>query len=122
MATVWIIDDNAEMAHAVKLMLELLGHTGEVFTSAASAGEALLKRTPPQVILLDLSMPVVSGDEFLKFVRSRNEFAGIRIVMLTSEFAESERERLLNLGADRYLTKPIIIDELEEALAGLEST
>ncbi len=121
MAHVWIIDDNAEMAHAVRLMVELLGHTGEVFTSAADAEQALLERTPPQIILLDLNMPTVSGDEFLQSVRRRNEFADIRIVMLTSEFAESERERLLSLGADNYLTKPIDLDDLEKALADLDT-
>ncbi len=121
MAHVWIIDDNAEMARAVRLMVELLGHTGEVFTSAAAAEQALLERTPPQIILLDLNMPTVSGDEFLQSVRRRDEFADIRIVMLTSEFAESERERLLSLGADNYLTKPIDLDDLEKALADLDT-
>ena len=102
-------------------MVELLGHTGEVFTLATDAEQALLERDPPQIILLDLNMPIMGGDEFLQFVRSRKEFAGIRIIMLTSEFAESERERLLGLGADYYLTKPIVLEELEKALADLDT-
>jgi len=122
MATVWIVDDDSEMANAISLMVELLGHKTRIFVSARAAARELIEGQPPQAILLDLNMPVVSGDEFLKFVRSREALKNLRVVMLTSEFAESERERLLNLGADGYLTKPVVIDELEKALAGLEAT
>ena len=121
MAVVWIVDDDSEMAQAISLMVELLGHETRIFVSARAAARALMEESPPQAILLDLNMPVVSGDEFLKFVRGREALKGVRVVMLTSEFAESERERLLSLGADGYLTKPVVIDELEKALAGLEA-
>ncbi len=114
--TVWIIDDDREMAKAVALMVDLLGYRHRIFLSAKAAGRALLTEPPPDAILLDLNMPVVPGDEFLKFVRSRSRWQNIRVVMLTSEFAETERARLLSLGANGYLTKPIALEELEHAL------
>ncbi len=114
--TAWIVDDDREMAEAIGLMLKLLGWEHRIFLSGQAAGRALLQGPPPAVILLDLNMPVVPGDEFLKFVRSRRRWDAVRVFMLTSEFAETERERLLALGANGYLTKPVALDELEQAL------
>ena len=115
---VWIVDDDREMAEAIGLMLDLLGHRRRIFLSGKAAGRALLQGPPPDVILLDLNMPVVPGDEFLKFVRSRRQWQRIRVFMLTSEFAETERTRLLGLGANGYLTKPVALEELEAVLEG----
>ena len=117
--TVWIVDDDREMAEAIGLLVNLLGWERRIFYSGKAAGKALLTEPPPTVILLDLNMPVVPGDEFLKFVRSRRQWEAVRVFMLTSEFAETERERLLTLGANGYLTKPVTLEELEEALAGI---
>ena len=116
---VWIVDDDKEMAEAIALLVNVLGWKRRIFLSAKAAGKALLTELPPDVILLDLNMPVVPGDEFLKFVRSRRQWDAIRVHMLTSEFAETERERLLALGADGYLTKPVALDELGAALAAV---
>ncbi len=113
---VWIVDDDREMAEAIGLMLDLLGHRRRIFLSGKAAGRALLQGPPPDVILLDLNMPVVPGDEFLKFVRSRRQWQRVRVFMLTSEFAETERARLLSLGANGYLTKPVDLNELERVL------
>jgi len=117
-ATVWIVDDDREMAKAIGLMLDLLGWAYRVYLSPRAAGQALLREPPPDVILLDLNMPQVGGDEFLKFVRSRSRWHRLRVIMLTSEFAETERARLLKLGANEYLTKPVNLEELEQALKG----
>ncbi len=117
---VWIVDDDREMAEAIGLMLQLLGWEHRIFLSGKAAGRALLQGPPPDVILLDLNMPVVPGDEFLKFVRSRRQWQRVRVFMLTSEFAETERARLLSLGANGYLTKPVDLDELEQVLGSGE--
>ncbi len=114
----WIVDDDREMAEAIGLMLSLLGWRYRIFLSPRAAGRALLREAPPDVILLDLNMPHVGGDEFLEFVRSRSRWEHVRVVMLTSEFAETERKRLLGLGANAYLTKPVVLEELERALEG----
>ena len=113
---IWIVDDDREMAEAIGLMLDLLGYRRRIFLAGKPAGRALLQEPPPDVILLDLNMPVVAGDEFLKFMRSRPQWENIRMIMLTSEFAETERARLLAMGANGYLTKPVDLDELEQAL------
>ena len=119
MATAWIVDDDREMCEAIGLMLRLLGFTPQSFFDARSAAKALLRGERPAVILLDLNMPEVGGDDLLEFIRSRPQWKDIPVVMLTSEFAETEQVRLLQLGANGYLTKPVTLDELQEALSQL---
>jgi len=119
MATAWIVDDDREMCEAIGLMLRLLGFTPRSFFDARSAARALLQGEHPALIMLDLNMPEVGGDDLLEFIRSRPRWKNIPIIMLTSEFAETEQVRLLNLGADAYLTKPVTLEELQSALSDI---
>ena len=119
MATAWVVDDDREMCEAMGLMLRLLGYTPRAFFGARSAAKALLAGERPDLILLDLNMPEVGGDDLLEFIRSRRRWQDIPVVMLTSEFAETEQARLLQLGANGYLTKPVTLEELQAMLAQL---
>jgi len=65
MRAVWIVDDDDEMSHAVKLMLQLLDSTVEIFRDARSAAKRLLAGDRPELIVLDINMPEVSGIDFL---------------------------------------------------------
>lgn len=112
----WLVDDDEEMASAIALMLKLLGYQARGFLDAPSAAQALLAGRPCDLILLDLNMPQVSGKDFLEFVRQRNQFARLPVVMLTSEFNEIIMDELLRAGADGYVTKPVSLTELEQAI------
>ncbi|MGD8622091.1 MAG: response regulator, partial [Anaerolineales bacterium] len=61
MLTVWIVDDDDEMSHAVELMLQLLDCSVKRFRNARSAAEELLSRSKPDAMILDINMPEVSG-------------------------------------------------------------
>ncbi len=113
----WLVDDDEEMASAIALMLKLLGYQARSFLDAPSAAQALLAGQPCDLILLDLNMPQVSGKDFLEFVRQRARFARLPVVMLTSEFNELIMDELLRAGADAYVTKPVSLAELEQAVA-----
>ncbi|MBX3046822.1 MAG: response regulator [Anaerolineales bacterium] len=113
----WLVDDDEEMASAIALMLKLLDYQTRSFLDAPSAAQALLAAQPCDLILLDLNMPQVSGKDFLEFVRQRAEFARLPVVMLTSEFNELIMQELLHAGADGYVTKPVSLAELEQAIA-----
>lgn len=116
MKTAWLIDDDEEMITAVSLMLKLLGYSTQPFLNAPTAADALLNSERPNLILLDLNLPEVSGKDFLEFVRRREEFKTLPIVMMSSEFADPQVHELLDLGADGYVTKPVSIEELETAI------
>lgn len=109
----WLVDDDQEMSTAMSLMLKMLGYKTRAFLDAPSAAQALLGGQECQLILLDLNMPNVSGQDFLEFVRKRTEFEKLPVVVLTSEFNEFIRNQLLALGADGYITKPVSLAELE---------
>lgn len=116
MKSAWLVDDDEEMATAVGLMFKLLGYRTQSFLDAPSAAAALLGDQRPDLVLLDINMPQVSGKDFLEFVRQRKEFDSLPILMLSSEFSDTRINELLQLGADGYVTKPVSMDELEAAI------
>jgi len=116
MKLAWLVDDDEEMAIAVSLMVKMLGYSTRSFLTAPDAARALLNGERPELILLDLNMPQVSGKDFLEFVRLRAEFDHLPIVMVSSEFADKQVDELLSLGADGYIFKPVSMDELEAAI------
>ena len=85
---------------------------------AASGQEALtaVLSGRPDVIILDMKMPQVSGVDFLEFLRQRAEFKHLPVVVLSTEAAEVTVDRAMNAGADAYVTKPVALDELEQAI------
>ncbi len=116
MKTAWIVDDDSEMSNAVQLMLRLLGFETRTFRDARSTAKALLSGQRPDVLLLDIHMPVVSGLDLLEFLRQRADLKHLPIIMLTSEAADVMVDTALAMGADAYLTKPLALEELEAAL------
>ena len=116
MRAVWIVDDDDEMSHAVKLMLQLLDSTVEIFRDARSAAKRLLAGDRPELIVLDINMPEVSGIDFLEFLRMRDDFKEIPVVMLSSETTDIQVDEAMRIGANAFVFKPVTLEELEEAI------
>jgi DNA-binding response OmpR family regulator len=116
MQTVWLVDDDQEMITAVQLMLKLLHYESRYFLSARLAAQAFLGGERPGALILDVSMPEVSGIDFLEFLRKRSEWKSLPVVMLSSEATDVQVDVALGMGADAYVTKPVSLEELEEAL------
>lgn len=116
MKQVWIVDDDEEMARAVSLMLKLLDCQTRHFLNARSAAKELLEGKRPELLVLDMSMPEVTGMMMLEFVRRRPEWNQMPIIMLSSEAADVQIEQAIGLGADAYVTKPVSLEELEGAM------
>jgi DNA-binding response OmpR family regulator len=116
MKQVWIVDDDEEMTRAIGLMLKMLDCEVMSFRNARSAAQRLLTGKSPQLLLLDINMPEISGLDLLEFLRRRPEWKGLPIVMLSSESADRTVDEALLLGADAYIMKPATIEELEKAM------
>jgi len=116
MAIAWIVDDDEEMTQAVRLMLQLLEFQVESFPEARAAARALLAGRRPNVILLDINMPEVSGIDFLEFARQRADKKSLPIVMLSSETTDVQVDQAMTLGANAFVFKPVTIEELQGAL------
>jgi CheY-like chemotaxis protein len=114
--TIWIVDDDEDMIHAVQLMLQLLDCNTRCFLSPRPAAQALLDGMRPDLFILDINMPGVSGIDFLEFLRRRKDMMDIPVVMLSTEASDVMIDRAMALGADAYVTKPVAIEELEEAM------
>ena len=116
MKNIWIVDDDEEMTHAMQLMLKLLDCNVTSFLGARPAAQTLLTGKRPDMLILDINMPEVSGLDMLEFVRRRQEWNDLPILMLSTEAADVTVDKALTLGADGYVSKPVTIEELEKAI------
>ena len=117
MKLVWIVDDDEEMARAISLMLKLLDCETRYFFHPRAAAQALLAGGQPDLIVLDINMPEVSGLDMLEFLRRRKEWKNLPVIMLSSEAADIMVDKALLLGADGYVMKPVTIEELEKVMS-----
>lgn len=116
MKHVWIVDDDEEMTRAVKLMLKLLDCEVTGFLGARLAAQALLAGKRPDLMILDINMPEVSGLDLLEYVRRQAQWKNLPVVMLSTEAADMTVDRAMELGADGYVSKPVTIEELEKVM------
>lgn len=109
---VLIVEDEQDIAGLIKHALE---RTGEADAEIVGSGDAALKAVaaqPPDLIILDLNLPVLGGTEVCRILRSRSDARHIPIIMLTARTTETDRVGGLELGADDYVTKPFSLREL----------
>jgi len=116
MKNIWIVDDDEEMARAVTLMLKLLNCEARHFLNARLAAKAVLDGSQPDLLILDINMPEVNGIMMLEFVRQRPEVQNLPVIMLSSEATDLQIDEAINKGADAYVTKPVTLEELEQAM------
>ena len=117
MKLIWIVDDDEEMGRAISLMLKLLDCETRYFMNPRPAAQALLAGGRPDMMVLDINMPEVSGLDMLEFLRRRKEWKDLPVIMLSSEAADVTVDQAMQLGADGYVMKPVTIEELEKVMA-----
>ena len=117
MRTVWTVDDDEEMNHAIGLMLKLLGCAVTGFHNVRSAPQIFASNRRPDLLILDINMPEVTGLDMVEFLRRRPDTKDLPIVMLSSEAADTMVDRAMELGADSYIMKPVTLEELDKAMA-----
>ena len=106
-----VVEDEAALVELLRYNLEEEGFR----VSAAADGEAALAAVAedkPDLIVLDLMLPLISGLEICRQLRRRPETRSLPIIMLTARGEESDRIRGLDSGADDYVTKPFSPSEL----------
>ena len=116
MRRVWIVDDDQDMVGAIRLMVKMLEYEERHFFSARLAAQTLLGGEGPDLFILDINMPEVSGLDFLEFLRRRKDWKDLPVVMLSTEAADIMVDKAIAIGADAYVTKPVALEELEMAM------
>jgi two-component system, OmpR family, alkaline phosphatase synthesis response regulator PhoP len=109
---VLVVEDEQDIAGLIKHTLE---RGGDIDVEIVSSGDAALKVVTgrePDLIVLDLNLPVLSGLEVCRILRARPNTAQLPIIMLTARSSENERVTGLEVGADDYITKPFSLREL----------
>ncbi len=102
------------------LLVQLLEDEYEILTAAdGAAGVELAEREHPDLILMDLSLPVVDGWEAARRIKADNILRDIPIIALTAHAMTGDKERALECGCDDYLSKPLDEELLFHKLAQL---
>jgi DNA-binding response OmpR family regulator len=115
-ARILVVDDNPEVAGWLEVELTAAGHR----VSSAENGKmalAAIERDLPDLLILDIDMPVMDGHGVLKRLRQLPRQDQLRVLILTGRTAEAEWVKGYKQGAHVYLTKPFEADELHDAIA-----
>ncbi len=111
-----IIEDDPDLRLILRAQLEMSNYEVSV-AEDGKAGFERAKEVLPDVILLDLMMPVMDGFQVLKRVKSIDALAEIPVIILTASHDDHHRKKGLSHYAAHYLTKPYTLEALKEILA-----
>jgi DNA-binding response OmpR family regulator len=109
---VLVVEDEQDIANLIKHALERSGDGQVEIVNSGDAALRSVNEQTPDLVILDLNLPVLSGTEVCRILRGRPATANVPIIMLTARTGESDRVTGLDLGADDYVTKPFSLREL----------
>ena len=115
---VLVVEDNKDAADGLAKLVRAWGYDTRV-AYGGPQGLTLAFEFSPDVCLIDLGMPVLSGFELARFLRGDPRTAGILLAAVTGWSDEETRRKCREVGFDYHFTKPADIDELRNVLAGL---
>lgn len=110
-----IVEDETDTAEMLAEMMRLNGYYVKLYHGAQTAIFAL-QRYPPNIVILDVMMPDISGLEVLRYMRRDPRLKHIPVIILSAKSTPPEIQEGLDAGADLYLTKPITFKELKAAV------
>jgi DNA-binding response OmpR family regulator len=113
-----VADDEPNIVTALEFLLEKNGYEVRVARDGEEALKAI-ERDPPDLVLLDIMMPIRSGYEVCKRIRERPDWAHVKVVMLSAKGRDVEVAKGMGMGADLYVTKPFSTRELLEQVRQL---
>lgn len=108
-----IADDNLANRELMRELLEVSGHS---IVEAANGRESLdlIRRNPPDLVFLDLQMPVLDGFGVIQELRSEDRFRSLPVIAVTASAMLGDRERAIAAGFDSYIPKPINVNEVRQ--------
>jgi len=109
--TVVAVDDDPELLTLVTLLLRRIGANVHTFTSSRAAIRYLINNTP-DIIILDLMLPDISGLDLLRQIRKQRRFDPVPVLILSAKADPDTIRSGLDLGANGYVTKPYIANSL----------
>ncbi|MFO1468025.1 MAG: response regulator [Steroidobacteraceae bacterium] len=110
-----VVDDNVDAADSLAMLLRLDGHEVDTAYGAEGALAAVAAR-PPEIMLLDIGLPMMDGYEVARRARALPEGAGVRFIALTGYGQGEDRELALAAGFEHHLVKPPDLETLQRLL------
>ncbi|MEZ4218855.1 MAG: response regulator [Myxococcota bacterium] len=120
MYKILIVEDSATMRSMLSTALEELDVPVKI--AEASSGFEALRQLPTDdfdLVVTDINMPDINGLELVSFVKRNERYAGVPLVIVSTEGAERDRAKGIELGADAYLVKPFDPAELRDIVVAL---
>lgn len=112
---VLVVDDNVINRRLAIAFVSRLGYSTDQAEDGPGA-LAKLDAEPFNIVLLDISMPGMSGEEVLAHIRADGRFGGLRVIAYTAHALPEEKQRLIEAGFDDLLIKPITLGAVESVL------
>lgn len=119
MRNVLVVDDQASNLVGLSRILAFLGFEPKTATNGVEA-LAALRAHGADLVLLDISMPVMGGFETLSTIRADPQLNAVPVLMVSGADDETQIDRCRELGASGFLLKPFTFDELEQKLRALD--
>lgn len=113
-----LAEDEPNIVETLRFLLRRAGFDVDVCANGREALTSVID-TPPDVLVLDMMLPELSGLEVLRSLRGQSSCAGVPVLMLTAKGQREDRERAMEAGADVFLTKPFANADLVAAVEGL---
>ena len=114
---VLIVEDEPDNREIIRTVVEdMMGHEAALASDGAAALTAVTER-PPDLILMDLMMPVLNGFAAISAVKAGATTAGIPVIAISALGRPRDQQQALQAGADDYLSKPFDLDLLAEKIA-----
>jgi two-component system, OmpR family, phosphate regulon response regulator PhoB len=107
-----VVDDEEALQKLVRTLLDRAGMEAISALNAAQAAQVLKMQPLPDLVILDMMLPDVSGIEFLRQMRAKDVFDDLPVLILSALADPDQIREGLSTGADRYLTKPYLANNL----------
>ncbi|MDR6737887.1 PleD family two-component system response regulator [Sphingobacterium sp. 2149] len=111
--TVFICDDDSTIVDMLQMLLEMSGYDTIIETNSLNA-LGVIREKQPDVILLDIWMPMLSGDELIRKIREDKELKELFIICISA--SKDGKDVAFRAGANRFIAKPFDINDLLEAV------
>jgi CheY-like chemotaxis protein len=117
---VLVVDDSADAAQSVVMLLETLGHDARTAPDGTGAMKTALEFVP-DLILMDIGLPGVDGLQVAKWIRDQPTLKQAVLIAVTGYGQQSDRQRSLDAGFDQHWVKPVDFARLESILCAAAS-
>jgi MinD-like ATPase involved in chromosome partitioning or flagellar assembly/CheY-like chemotaxis protein len=116
MAKILVIDDDPQLLRMIELALERRGGYEPILSADGAEALAKAREDPPDLAIVDVMMPGLTGYEVCRQLREQEETASIPIIILTARGQAVDRQAALEAGADEHVAKPVTMSELLERI------